>query len=394
MADYARFILDALQAPGDAYQEGRRQNVNERQIDQWNQNYARQLGLDQYNQSADQRDFAYKTQRDIIADQQWQEEQRRLAAAAAAGEGSGRPKYGLSPIYGTDARGNPAIVQLGEDGQPIQPNLPEGFTPTPGVQKIDLGTEWGFVDRSGLVISRVPKEVAAEAAQTVVGKEAGAAQAALPGAERAADTVTGQIESLKNDPYLPNMVGPVDSWLPNISADSRRVQAKMDQVVGQTFMQGRELLKGGGPITDFESKRAEAAFARLNSAQNESDYRAALQEFQDAVRSGVEKLRLQAAQGQPARQPQSYGGQPMMQPPSGNVGAAPPSPSWRVAPQPAQAPTAAQEQPNVNESLSNARQAIIAIRDSDLPPAEKMRRLDEVEKRLRAIGIDPMQAAP
>jgi hypothetical protein len=84
----------------------------------------------------------------------------------------------------------------------------------------------------------------------------------------------------------------------------------------------------------------------------------------------------------------------MMQPPSGNVGAAPPSPSWRVAPQPAQAPTAAQEQPNVNESLSNARQAIIAIRDSDLPPAEKMRRLDEVEKRLRAIGIDPMQAAP
>ena len=51
---------------------------------------------------------------------------------------------------------------------------------------------------------------------------------------------------------------------------------------------------GGGAITDFESQKAEAAFARLNQAQSPEDFKAALDEFNSAVKEGVRKLEQQA----------------------------------------------------------------------------------------------------
>jgi len=69
----------------------------------------------------------------------------------------------------------------------------------------------------------------------------------------------------------------------------------MDQLSGGAFLQARGLLKGGGAITDFESQKAEAAFARLNAAQSIEDYRAALTEFKHATTAGLAKLRQQGA---------------------------------------------------------------------------------------------------
>lgn len=82
-----------------------------------------------------------------------------------------------------------------------------------------------------------------------------------------------------------------------MSGDAARVQSKMDRVAGQAFLSARQFLKGQGQIIDFESRRAEAAMARLNAAQSYEDYRDALTELQDAVRVGMMKVQMTAGQG-------------------------------------------------------------------------------------------------
>jgi hypothetical protein len=120
------------------------------------------------------------------------------------------------------------------------------------------------------------------------------AAAAAPGELALFNTLEFQVNDLLSDPYLPNMLGPIASRTPNITADAARVQSKMDQISGGAFLQARQLLKGGGAITDFESKKAEQAFIRMNDAMNIEDYTKAMNDFLDAVRAGLPKLQTDA----------------------------------------------------------------------------------------------------
>ena len=122
--------------------------------------------------------------------------------------------------------------------------------------------------------------------------EAGAA-AAAPGELALFNTLEFQVNDLLNDPYLPNMLG-YNAYLPNLTPEAKRVQSKMEQISGGAFLQARQLLKGGGAITDFESGKAEKAFIRMNEAMNEEDFRKAMTDFLDAVRAGLPKLRTAA----------------------------------------------------------------------------------------------------
>ena len=180
--------------------------------------------------------------------------------------------YGLSPVYGRDADGNLVVGQMGSDCSIARSRTPDGFTP---VSPYDMNRD--------------------KAAGTAFGKETGAAAAGPPSGIRIANQVSQQVNDLINDPYLPRMIGPIDSRLPNWSPESNRVQARIDQLQGGAFLQAREMLKGGGQITDFEGKKAEAAFVRMNQAQSVEDFQSALREFNDAVVAGAQKLSQAAA---------------------------------------------------------------------------------------------------
>ncbi len=218
---------------------------------------------------------------------------------APKGGANGDDELGLNLVYGQDADGNTVGFQPSKAGGLRPVTLPPGVRLTPGTSTVDLGTSIGIRDnRSGDIIQQVPKDVAGAASAGAEGKAAGEAKAALPGARAMATELDRQINSLSEDPYLDRMVGPMDSRLPNWSASSARVQSKLDQLGGGAFLQARDMLKGGGAITDFESKRAEAAFARLNTAQNEGDFREALEDFRYWVQAGVTKLEERSGAGQ------------------------------------------------------------------------------------------------
>ena len=198
---------------------------------------------------------------------------------SAAGGG----ELGLNVVWGKDAKGNPVAFQPSKSGGLVPANVPEGVTLSdPYNRSLD----------------------------TTLGKGAGEANLALPQVSAAADQMISTIDSLATDPYLPEMVGPYASKLPNVSSEAARVQSKMDQIGGQTFLQAFNSLRGAGQITEQEGARATAAMSRLNTAQTEADYKAALNELRNIVIDAKSRAQTLAT---------PRGGQAMGQPSGGGV---------------------------------------------------------------------------
>jgi hypothetical protein len=229
---------------------------------------------------------------------------------APAGMGGDDNEYYGTPIY-TVENGKTVAYQPSKNGTTKRIELPEGSTIATGIQTLDLGTGFQVRDkRSGAPVDYINKDVAGEAAQKAGGTAQGEAQYALPAAKLATDTAIKQVEDLQNDKYLPNMLGPKTSMLPNVTPDSQRVQSKINQLRGGAFLQARQALKGGGAITDMEGEKAEAALVRLNEAQTLKDYNDALDEYKTHLRNGYAILEQQARGGgavQSAPSPQGDG---------------------------------------------------------------------------------------
>lgn len=193
--------------------------------------------------------------------------------------------------------------QIGSKGTFKPIDIGQGNTFAPAVKPVDTGTGTTFVGPGGVQVGApIQKDLAGAANQKAVGEGQGAATVSLPGAAQLATQVDQQINDLKTDPYLPSMVGSVPYTggmiqrddLPDRSPESQRVRSKINQLKGGSFLQARSLLKGGGAITDFEGQKADNAFNRMNTAQNLEDFNKALDDFNDAVKTGVAKLQQQA----------------------------------------------------------------------------------------------------
>ncbi|AVH44010.1 hypothetical protein [Agrobacterium tumefaciens] len=210
-------------------------------------------------------------------------------------EGLGGSEAGLNLVYGQDADGNTVAFQPLKGGGVRQVEVPAGIKLTPGISSNDLGTTVVTRNsRTGQVIDTREKDVAGAAEQTADGKARSEAKAALPAIQSASDQMLATIDSLANDAYLPNMLGPINSRTPNLTSDAARVQSKMDQINGQTFLQAFNALKGGGAITEIEGQKATEAMARLNTAQSLEDYQAALSELRGVVTRGIANARAKA----------------------------------------------------------------------------------------------------
>jgi len=210
-------------------------------------------------------------------------------------------EYSLTPQYGTDKDGNTVLIQTGKSGEAIQTKLPEGVKISSGVDKVDLGTSWGIIDkRSGQMVGTQSKDVAGKEAAEKRGQAQGVAQAALAnGADIDAEETKKKIDQFINNKGFNEVFGQLDQYRPKWSHSNAGADAlaRYEQLTGVSFLSAYQMLKGGGAITDIEGQKAGAAMARLNRAQGEAEAKQALLDFKEAVDTGLRKLRRAANGG-------------------------------------------------------------------------------------------------
>lgn len=146
--------------------------------------------------------------------------------------------------------------------------------------------------------------VGAKTNATVDAKTAAAARAALPGAQQArevTDKALGEIRANADgmrEWFSQAGIAPRGMMVMGGSPMGKFVAAAKN-ANSQAFMQARAMLKGGGQITDYEGRRAEDAYSRMQAAMDSGDqeqYLRAVADFEDAVISGYNKL-VATAQG-------------------------------------------------------------------------------------------------
>jgi hypothetical protein len=211
-----------------------------------------------------------------------------------------RDQYGLNPIYGKDAQGNIVVMQPSKSGGLVQAQIPEGVTLQPGVDRVDLGTAWGITDRSGQVISTIPKDLAGAERDKAIGGKQGDAAFDLPRVEQNAAHSLGVLERMKTHPGREGSTGFIQGILPSRTSDQVDFQSLVDQTQGQSFLQAFQMLKGAGQITEIEGTKATDAISRLrNQRLSDQDYLRAINDLEEVIRNGLARAKQQAGGAAP-----------------------------------------------------------------------------------------------
>lgn len=116
-------------------------------------------------------------------------------------------------------------------------------------------------------------------------------------------SVVTMIDEIATNPNLDRVVGPIEGGGGNNIDDLGTVARsyyggegtalieRIGQLQNNAWLSARQMLKGGGAITDYESRKAEGAVARLSRAKSEDEFRTALKDLRDAIVEGEAKLR-------------------------------------------------------------------------------------------------------
>lgn len=211
-----------------------------------------------------------------------------------------------------------------------------------GSPRVSLSGQWGFDENTQQPVYLQPSETGAfvqaqppsgvrlmgpydlnaeRAAGSVFGKGTGSAQFDLPAAQLTTQQTLEAIQSVRDqskgmDEQFGNILGIPQQMLPTMPQSERaNFQIEANRLINRTFLEAREVLRGGGQITDFESRKAEGAISNLEEAMARGDkalFEKSLTELEQAVSDGYAKLQAQAGAmggyGNQAPRPQQNGG--------------------------------------------------------------------------------------
>lgn len=135
-----------------------------------------------------------------------------------------------------------------------------------------------------------------------LGKERAEVAASLPAVETTSQRALDTIDAIRNHPGKKWGVG-VTGIIPGIPGSTQKgFVTLVDQAKGQAFLEAFNSLRGGGQITEAEGRKATDALARLDRAQRPEDFDAALKDYEDVIRKGLDTARKRAGGTQPTAQ--------------------------------------------------------------------------------------------
>lgn len=207
-------------------------------------------------------------------------------------------EYGLVPQTGVDKDGNPVLLQLGKDGRAVQTAMPDDVTLSNQPIRLDAGTHFVLLDPvTRNVVGKIKKDLAGVEAQKIEGKAQAEARIDFPRVAANAEESIKVIEQALAHPGLAGSVGLIQGRLGAVTEKSADFLGYHNQIVGKTFLEAYETLKGSGQITEDEGKKAESAVARLSRVQSEEAYRAALTDLMEVIKAGAARARQEAGGG-------------------------------------------------------------------------------------------------
>lgn len=213
-------------------------------------------------------------------------------------------KYGVTPIWGLDEKGNQVLGVTNEAGEFKRLDTP-GFSPTPPVTKLDLGTGIQLRStRSGQQVGEtIPKDVAGAAQQGEIGKGLGTREINAPQAKFALDTATNQLDRLgqqaqqikgMNVEGITGLEGKFFNWPGGQAANTQaQLNTLKSQVAFGVLQAMRDMSKTGGAVgqvSNFEEQMLQDNLAALDRAQSAEQFRAALDKITEFANGSKQRL--------------------------------------------------------------------------------------------------------
>lgn len=197
-------------------------------------------------------------------------------------------EYGLAPVWGKDAQGNTVLGQLSKNGTFQQTQMPEGFTPTPGLTNSDLGTSIVTRNnRTGEIIAQTPKDLAGAEREKEIGGAQGRNKAAAPGDLQAGLNAKALIQDLKTDPNRERGTGfsSLANSIPGTAGYD--YENKVSQAKSGAFLTAIQQMRGLGALSNSEGSAATAAVTRMDTATSEEAFTAALNDYEKIIDQGI-----------------------------------------------------------------------------------------------------------
>lgn len=219
------------------------------------------------------------------------------ARLKAQGGGEAATEYGLNPIWGQDAQGNPVLGVLGKDGSFKKVDT-GGFDISSGTEQIDLGDSFAIKDkRSGQIIGSVPKNLANAEREKVLGKASGERETSAEGDFTTAQNALDLIDNIRNDPYRERGTG-ASAVLNNVwGTGGYDFAQKVEQAKSGAFLTAIQQMKGLGALSNNEGAAATAAVTRMNTAMSEQGFLDALADYEKIVKQGMERAKKNLPSG-------------------------------------------------------------------------------------------------
>jgi hypothetical protein len=197
-------------------------------------------------------------------------------------------EFGLNPQYGTDANGNPVIIQLSKAGTSKQTELPQGVSLSKEPIKLDAGTHFVLLDPiTRLPVGQIPKNIAEAARQKEVGEAEGKADVAAPGDLQAGTNAKAMINEIRNDPYIDRGTGMSSLGNAIPGTGGYDFQNKVDQAKSGAFLTAIQQMRGLGALSNAEGDTATKAVARMNTATSKEAFLAALNDYERIIDQGI-----------------------------------------------------------------------------------------------------------
>jgi hypothetical protein len=208
---------------------------------------------------------------------------------------AGEITYSKTPIWGKDAEGNDVLGTIGDDGsfRAIDTN---GFTPSRGLEKVDLGTAWGFRDKgTGEIVHTEPKDLRGAEREKGIGEAEGKSASSAPADYQAGQNALDLADQIMTNPALESGTGfssKIWNWLPGSSEYD--FQNLVDQAKSGAFLTAIQQMRGLGALSNAEGSAATQAITRMNTATSKEAFIKALMDYRAIVEQGMANAQARA----------------------------------------------------------------------------------------------------